>query len=134
MVNNNADKKSNKEFVCDFDVTDESLFKRIMLTTIGGLVLSAGTGWLLAWALGARLDPAAWTIFINAKLPLIWTQTTTALLAIYMTDFVTPGRSIAKILWLEGECDTSENRRTACLFLLGVGAIAAYTVKGGLVD
>lgn len=110
---------------------DKQLFKRIVVTALAALALAVGSGWGLAWLLGAKLDPESWSIFINAKLPLIWTQTTTAMLTIYIVDCVTPGRTIATIMNIEGERDTPENRRTAALLILGIGAIAAYTVKGG---
>lgn len=111
--------------------SDEGMFKRIGVAAIVALGLALGSGWGLAWLLGAKLDPKAWTIFINAKLPLIWTQATTVLLTIYFVDFATPGRTIATILNLEGDRDTPENRRTAAYLLLGLGAVVAYSVKGG---
>jgi hypothetical protein len=116
---------------CNGIIDDRHLFWRILQTAIAALILAAGTGWLVAWYVGAKLDPEAWSVFINAKLPLIWTQTTTTLLTVYFVDLLTPGKTIARILYLEGACDTWQNRAVAAFFLVGLAAVVGYTVKGG---
>lgn len=98
------------------------------------LVISIGAvSWCVLglWFLGVTFDPNAWSIFLNAKIPLIWTQTTTALVTVIAVDILTPGGTIYTIMDLRSDKDSVENRRTAMWFMLGMGALAAYTVKGG---
>ena len=110
---------------------DETFLKRVFWFLVAGAMLTLGSGVLVSWIIGVNLDPVSWSVFINAKLPLIWTQTTTALLAVYAIDLITPGRTIAVIMDLSEGKDTWQNRAVACAFLLGIGFIAAITVKGG---
>lgn len=109
---------------------DEKLLRRFSLFLIVSCALTFGVFYTMR-AIGIVFDPQAWSVFLNAKLPLIWTQTTTALGTIVAIDLLTPGGTIPTIMNLRGTNDTPENRRTACYFLLGIGAVVAYTVKGG---
>jgi hypothetical protein len=110
---------------------DEKLGRRYALFVLSSIAIVFGFELLILLITGAKFDPEAWTVFLNAKIPLIWTQTTVALGTVIVFDLLIPGGTIMKIMDLRGKNNTPENRRTAAIFLIGIGGIAAYTVKGG---
>lgn len=113
-------------------MNDAGLLKRLVLFLISAAILTIGSGLGISWWVGAKLDAASWAVFTNAKLPLMWTQVTTALLTVFVVNLMTPNcRTISVIMDLNGDKDIWQNRAVACTFLLGMGWLAAFASKGG---
>jgi hypothetical protein len=71
-----------------------------------------------------------WTIFLRAKIPLIWTQLVPLFLALLVFDAITPGHTISTITSVD-RSSSGEDKRTAAYFLIGVLIASAMAVRGG---
>jgi hypothetical protein len=70
-------------------------------------------------------------IFFNAKTAQALYQITVPLMTIIIFDWLYPGRTIETILDVH-RLSAPYNKRTAAMFLLGVGFIALMGMRGGL--
>jgi len=107
-----------------------SVFKRLLqFSTIAGAVgLLVLSWWLIAAVV--TIDPKEWSMFFNAKLPLLIAQVTTVLTVIICFDLACKGWTIESILNIK-ETSCWQDKAVAAGFLVGMGMVISLAVKGG---
>lgn len=76
------------------------------------------------------LDPK-WSFFVNAWVPLSAARITVMIFVVLMVDWMFPGYAISAILDIDRD-SSSEDKRTAMWFLLGIAALTAWCMRGSL--
>jgi hypothetical protein len=103
---------------------------RLLTTVILGVAVGALATMAILLFSGTKIDEQAWSLFLNAKLPLILTQVSVPLLVLLLVDLGTPGRTVSAICDVD-PTDAWQEKATAAAFLLGLTYVMVQAVKGG---
>lgn len=113
------------------DTIDESTWIKWfieVLTISFGMTILFGSWWLIVKYV--TIDPKEWSMFFNAKIPLLIGQVVTVLAVVVGLDLAYKGWTIQSIMAVD-KYSPWQDKAVAAAFLVGMGFIISLAVKGG---